>query len=89
MKYFLIPALLLSACTSTVVRDVPTEVLVPTYIPCVKNKPVELKPLRDRFTKQQWDALTTDQREKLIVAQGLNRKAFGDELTVATAGCLG
>jgi len=88
VKYLLIPVLLLGACTSTVVRDVPTTVKVPVTVACVKDKPVEIVPLRDRFTAQEWEALSTDQREKMIVAQGLNRKAFGDELTVATAGCL-
>jgi len=79
--------LLLSACTHTVTKDTPIPVNVPVTVPCVKDKPVEIKPLRDQMTKQQWDALTLDQREKLLLGQGLDRKAFGDKAMVVIAGC--
>jgi hypothetical protein len=60
---------------------------VPVSSPCVVNRPDAVTALRDKMTRQEWDSLTTDQREKLLGAQALDRKAYGDKLDVATAGC--
>ncbi len=86
-KPLLFSVLLLGACTRTVYQDRPVEVKVPVTVPCVKDKPVEVKPLRDQMTRQQWDALSLDQREKLLLGQGMDRKAFGDKAMVVVAGC--
>lgn len=70
-----------------VIVEKPVEVKVPVTVPCVVAKPSEPTPLRDRMDRSTWDAMTTDQREKLAQAQALDRKAYGDRLAVATAGC--
>lgn len=86
------PLLVLAACTKTVevpvIKEVPVEVKIPVAQPCVSGqKPVEVQPLRDKVSSQEWNALTTDQRENLLGGQSLDRKGYGDRLAVATAGC--
>lgn len=95
MKYYvtralvwLMPFAMLMGCSpKTIIKEIPVEVKVPVSTPCVVNRPTEPVPLRDTISRSQWDALTTDQRENLAQAQALDRKIFGDKLTVATAGC--
>lgn len=90
MKWALPLALLLAACGARreqVIVEKPVEVKVPVSVPCVVNKPSEPTSLRDRIPRDEWEAMTTDQREKLAQAQALDRKVYGDSLTVATAGC--
>lgn len=89
MRYVLPLFLLLGACATpaTIIKEVPVEVKVPVTVPCVQNKPAEVQPVKQKLTREQWNHLTTDQREKLLGAQSLNRKAYGDSLNVATAGC--
>lgn len=80
----------LMACapkTVQVIKEVPVEVKVPVHAPCVVNRPTPPAPLRDKILPEEWRALTTDQRENLLAAQGLGRKAYQDRLEVSTAGC--
>ena len=88
MKKSILAALLLSGCTTPVIKEVPVEVKVPVNVPCVRDqRPEEVKALKDKMSKGEWNALSTDQREKLLLAQGTDRKAYGDKLYVATSGC--
>jgi hypothetical protein len=90
VKWALPLALLVAGCAGRpeqVIVEKPVEVKVPVAVPCVVNKPSEPTSLRDRVPRATWDAMTTDQREKLAQAQAMERKAFGDRLTIATAGC--
>ena len=87
VKYYLLPLIALAGCTSTVVKDRPVEVKVPVTAPCVTNKPKEVQALRDRVTKERWASLSTDQRQSLLLSQGLDRKAFGEQAMVVIAGC--
>ena len=89
MKKIVVLAACLVGCSNpTVVKDRVQTVKVPVSTPCVLGqRPPEIIPLQDQYTRDQWNALTTDQREKLIVAQGLRRKAYSDELNVATSAC--
>lgn len=81
-------AAMLSACqTRTVVKEVPIEVKVPVAAPCMGQRPEPVEALRDSLSREEWDALTTDQRENLVAAQALLRKIYGDRLTDASAGC--
>jgi hypothetical protein len=80
-------ALLTAGCTSTVVKDRPVEVKVPVTVPCVKDKPKEVQALRDQMTKERWASLATDQRQSLLLGQGLDHKAFGNKAMVVIAGC--
>jgi hypothetical protein len=83
----LLPLALLAACQTGPVKD-DTTVLVPVSAPCVQGqRPVEVKALKETMTKEQWDTLSTDQREKLLLANAADRKAYGDQLFVVTAGC--
>jgi len=85
----IILTLALAGCTRTVTvtKEVPVEVRVPVAVACVLERPDEVVPLRYKIAREQWEALSTDQRENLLQAQALDRKAFGDKLFVATAGC--
>lgn len=92
MKLALIILPLLAAgCVRTihepVVKDNPVEVKVAVSAPCMGERPGEPVALRDRVKRADWDALTTDQREAHIGDQALGRKVYGDQLTVAAAGC--
>ncbi len=89
MRKSLALALLLSGCAGTVVQEKPVNVLTPVTVPCVSPaRPAEVKPLRSKMTKEQWNALDVKQRQDLLLAQGMDRKAYGDSLFVSTAGCL-
>lgn len=85
-------AVVLGGCSTTrelpIVRDRVSEVRVAVAAPCRQGeRPTEPVSLRDRFTNEEWQAMTTDQRENLVSAQGLDRKVYGDRLAVNTAGC--
>lgn len=85
---FLTPLLLLGACAQKAAEDQGTVISVPVSAPCVRGtRPAEVVSLKKKMTKEQWAALATDQREKLLVAQASDRKGYGDELYVATVGC--
>ena len=80
----------IAGCAHTpeqVIVEKPVEVKVPVPVPCVVNKPSEPGSLRDKVDRTTWSYMTTDQREKLVGAQALDRKAYGDALTAETAGC--
>lgn len=81
-------AVALAGCApKTIYVDRPVEVRVPVTVPCMAERPAEVVSLRDTLTREEWDALTTDQRENLMGAQALLRKIYGDRLTAASAGC--
>lgn len=84
-----IAALLLSACGGgVVVRDRIVEVKVPVQVPCrLGERPNAPVSLNLQMSKDDWEKLTTDQREALIAAQALRRKVHADRLEVNTAGC--
>jgi len=86
-KMLLLAPLMLAGCGPTVYRDRVETVKVPVSVPCAERRPEEVQPLRSSMTKEQWNALSTDQRQALLLAQGMSRKAYGDKLYVATAGC--
>ena len=87
---YIFGTILLAGCAA---HEVPVttvatkEVKVPVSTPCVQNKPDRVVPLREQLTRDQWDGLSTDQREKLLGAQALDHLVYGDKLDVATAGC--
>lgn len=90
MKLFapIIIAALLTGCqTRTVIKEVPIEVKVPVAMPCMGARPGDVTALRETMSREEWDSLTTDQRENLMAAQALARKIYGDRLTDASAGC--
>ena len=78
----------LASCAGTVVEERIVEVKVPVTVECVRGqRPPEVQPLKSKMSKEEWDALTTDQREKLLLAQASDRKEYGEALYVATSGC--
>ena len=79
----------LAACTKDrpVINDRPIEVRVPVAAPCMGTRPADLKALRDTIGRDEWDALSTDQRANLIAAQALARKLYGEQAADAAAGC--
>lgn len=90
LAVWLLPFATLMGCKTTepVIVEKIVEVRVPVNAPCVAGeRPAEPVALRDRIGRAEWDALTTDQRENLAQAQALDRKLYGDRITIATAGC--
>ncbi len=84
----LAPFALVGCASNPVIEEKFIEVKVPVSVPCVNGeRPTEVVPIKEQYTREEWDAMTTDQREKLLVANGLVRKSYGDKLYVATAGC--
>lgn len=88
-QFYAIVILILSlgGCTRTVYVDRVVEVKVPVSAPCMGERPAPVTPLRDLFTKEEWQALTTDQRDALVGAQALAHQILGQRATVASAGC--
>lgn len=88
MRKILLLSFLLAGCAKPVIVERPVEVKVPVSVPCISGtKPTEPPALRDRLSRQDWEAMSTDQRERHLAAQALDRKVYGDQLGVATAGC--
>jgi hypothetical protein len=81
-------ALALAGCaTKTVYVDRVVEVKVPVVTPCKGTEPDPVVMLRESMGREQWDSLTTDQREALLAAQALAWRTFGWQATDAAAGC--
>lgn len=88
-KTILFLPLILGACATSAVQSDPKIVNVAVTVPCVEpSRPAEVTPLKDKMTKDEWDNLDTATRQKLLLAQAADRKGYGEELYVATAGCL-
>lgn len=88
--YPILAALALAGCATPapVIKEVPIEVKVPVAVSCLEgSRPVEPVALKDRFPRQEWERIATEEREALIIVQALDRKIYGDKLTGATAGC--
>ena len=84
----LLAAALLTGCaTKTVYVDRVVEVKVPVTVPCKKGEPDPVTMLRDSVGREEWDALTTDQRENLLAAQALAWRTFSWQSADTTAGC--
>lgn len=82
-------ALALAGCATRepVIVERVVEVKVPVAAPCMGERPGPVAALINSIPREEWDALTTDQREHLLAAQALERKLYGDRLTDAAAGC--
>lgn len=81
-------ALSLTGCaTKTVYVDRVVEVKVPVTVPCKTGEPDPVQMLKDSMTKEEWDALTTDQRDALIAAQALAWRTLSWQTADLTAGC--
>lgn len=93
MKLILIPALLLAGCAGTpppVIVEKIVEVKVEVPVPCLSAPlPTEPVPLRDRYSYDEWTAMGTAEREALVLAQGLDRRVYGDQATSLLTGCTG
>ena len=78
----------LASCGSkTVYVDRVIKVNVPVAAPCMGTAPDPVEMLREQIPRDEWDALTTDQRENLIAAAALAWRIFGWQATDASAGC--
>ena len=85
--------LLLSGCSHFATKhefvtvDRVHELKVPVSSPCMGLKPDEPVAMRDRYTRDYWNAIGTDQREAATGSAAIGRKLYGDQLSVAAAGC--
>lgn len=78
----------LTGCAKEIVyKDRIVEVKVPVTVPCKTGEPDPVVALRESIGREQWDALTTDQRENLLAAQALAWRVFGWQKSDTTAGC--
>jgi hypothetical protein len=80
-------AALTGCSTKTVYVDRVIEVKVPVTVPCKGEEPDPITMLRETMSREEWDALTTDQRANLLAAQSLAWRTFGWQATDAAAGC--
>jgi hypothetical protein len=80
-------ALSLAGCTRTITKEVPIEVKVPVTVPCMGARPSPVQALRESLSREEWDALTTDQRANLVAAQAIERMIYGNRAADASAGC--
>jgi len=83
---------MLPACATTkepVIRTETVEVRVPVFVPCVNadNRPERVVPLNERMSREEWDALSTDQREFLLTANGERRIVYENEAEVIFVLC--
>jgi len=85
---FIAVAALTGCSAKTVYVDRIVEVKVPVTVPCKSDEPDPITMLRETMTREEWDALTTDQRANLLAAQSLAWRTFGWQATDAAAGCL-
>lgn len=84
----LLATALLSGCAAkTVYVDRVVEVKVPVTVPCKSGEADPVTMLRESVGREEWDALTTDQREALLAAQALAWRTFGWQTADSTAGC--
>jgi len=82
--------LCLTACAGDrepIIQTRTVEVKVPVTVPCMGERPGPITALSDSISREQWDALSTDQRANLLAAQALERKVYGERATDAAAGC--
>jgi hypothetical protein len=89
-KAIALAALALAGCAGKpepIIVDRIVEVKVPVTVPCLGERPGAVTALIDSLSRDEWAALTTDQRANLLAAQALERKIYGDKLTDASAGC--
>lgn len=86
---WIIPMLALSACSSgTVVTEKVERVSVPVAVGCVSGeRPAMVAPLKERFTADQWAALTPKQKSANVAAQGLKHQNRAQMLDSATGAC--
>jgi hypothetical protein len=85
---FIAAAALAGCSTKTVYVDRIIEVKVPVTVPCKQGEPDPITMLRETMAREEWEALTTDQRANLLAAQSLAWRTFGWQATDAAAGCL-
>lgn len=87
MLVAIIAAALAGCSTKTVYVDRVVEVKVPVTVPCKGKDPDPIAMLRETMTREEWDALTTDQRANLLAAQSLAWRTYGWQATDASSGC--
>ncbi len=90
MKYaVMFAALALASCgKSPVVQERPVSVNVPVPQPCTSGKrPANVPPLRERYSDAEWQALDVRQKAAAVGKQGLDLRAYGEDLNAATGGC--
>lgn len=81
---------LLAACgeKEPIIIEKPVIVEKAVHSPCVQGeRPDEVTPVKQRVSRSQWNRMTTDQRDKLLTSNGMDRKAYSEQLYVATSGC--
>jgi len=83
-------ALALAGCATTpetLVQERVVEVKVPVATACATARPVPTEPLKQRFTAEEWAALTELQKAALVAQQGLARQTEAEGVRAATAAC--
>lgn len=69
--------------------DRPVEYAVPVASGCVGDggKPQPPKPLKGRYTTDQWAAMPPGSKAQAVAAQAGHRMNYEDQLAASTAGC--
>lgn len=84
-------ALAVSACTTTsgVVEDPPDRANIPVPVKCAKNTdvPLEVEPLNQRYTKEEWDQLQFSQKVGAFGVNAVNRQNRENRLDAIVRTC--
>lgn len=87
-RIIIIAALALVGCGGSVVQERPTTVSIPVPQPCVDGpRPASVKPIREQMTRDERDTLDVRQKAALVGKQGLDLRAYGEDMNAATGGC--
>jgi hypothetical protein len=89
---FLMAGLTLMGCGSTPPKSAgtdPVTVAVPVAVGCVDSngRPAPPPPLKQRYTREQWDSLAPGARANAVAAQAGERMNFEDRDRAATSAC--
>lgn len=82
-------AVALAGCSDTVVEYRDVIVRVPVATPCIPDgaRPTTVTPVRETIPREQWDAMSTDQRQAKLLANGVRRVAYEHEAETVLVAC--
>lgn len=82
-------ALLLAGCVHKVpVKEIETKIVErPVPVECVDTRPDRVTPIKERYSREEWDAMTTDQRDALLHGNNARRLIYENEAEVIITGC--
>lgn len=91
MRLYIIAAaaVALTGCSQTVVEYRDVIVKVPVATPCIPDgaRPTAVTPVQETVPREQWDSMSTDQRQAKLLANGVRRVAYEHEAEIVLIAC--